>query len=204
MTQERKSPTKTADRILESATECFAKDGFERTNLRDIAKKVGIREPSIYRHFKNKEELYQQVLYKGLAPVAETLLNLSSSKAGPREMVEIPGKMLMLYAKNPYMAGLLQQAVSMSAEQFENQVLEQWLTKLLETGKKTLMDSDFAPIDEIDTSLRILNLYNLCIGYFTNASLLQRLCGRDPLDPEILQRQERILRVTSKAWILSS
>lgn len=202
MTQAKK--IKTADRILESATECFSKNGFDRTNLRDIAKKVGIREPSIYRHFKSKEELYQQVLYHGLAPMAETLLSLTQKEADPREMVEVPSRMLMLHAQNPQVAALLQQAVSMPPDQFENQILEQWLTKLLDTGKKALMNAEYEDADEIEISLRILNLFNLCIGYFTNGSLLQRLCGLQPDDPEVLKRQQRILRITSKAWMVSA
>lgn len=202
-TNESQTKTKTADRILESATECFAQNGFDRTNLRDIAKKVGIREPSIYRHFKSKEELYQQVLYQGLAPMADALLTLTKKKVDPKEMVEVPARMLRLHAQNPHVAGLLQQAVTMPADQFENQLLEEWLTKLLETGKQALMNAEYEPVDELDVSLRILNLYNLCIGYFTNGNLLQRLCSRLPDDPEMLKRQERILRVTSKAWVLS-
>ncbi|MEH6580499.1 MAG: TetR/AcrR family transcriptional regulator [Halioglobus sp.] len=199
-----KNKMKTADRILESATECFAQNGFERTNLRDIAQKVGIREPSIYRHFKSKEELYQKVLYQGLAPVADALLALSQRKMDPREMVEVPGMMLKLHSHNPHVASLLQQAVTMPSGQFENQLLEEWLSKLLDTGKQALMKADYNSVDEIDVSLRILNLFNLCIGYFTNGSLLERLCGMKPDDPEVLKRQERILHVTSKAWALSA
>ncbi|MGI9293736.1 MAG: hypothetical protein ACR2PS_07110, partial [Pseudomonadales bacterium] len=95
-------------------------------------------------------------------------------------------------------------AVSMPADQFENKLLDQWLTKLLDTGKQVLMNAEYESVDEIDVSLRILNLYNLCIGYFTNGKLLQRLCGKLPDDPEMLKRQERILRLTSKAWVLSA
>jgi hypothetical protein len=111
--------------------------------------------------------------------------------------------MLMLHAQNPHVAGLLQQAVTMPADQFENQMLDEWLTKLLETGKQALMNAEYEPVHEFGISLRILNLYNLCIGYFTNGNLLQRLCNMSPDNPEMLKRQERILRVTSKAWALS-
>lgn len=201
--QEKTTP-KTADRILQSATECFAENGFDRTSLREIARKVGIREPSIYRHFKSKEELYQQVLYTGLAPMAEALLGLTKREVDPREMVEVPGMMLALHGRNPHVAALLQQAVAMPVGQFENNLLEEWLTKLLDTGKQAMMKADYDSADEIDISLRILNLYNLCIGYFINGSLLQRLCGVKPDDPDILKRQQRILRVTSKAWMLST
>lgn len=201
---ENQTPLKTADRILHSATECFAEKGFDGTSLRDIASKVGIREPSIYRHFKSKEELYQQVLHQGLAPVAEALLSLTQRKIDPREMVEVPGIMLKLHSRNPHVAELLQQAVAMPTDQPGNQILEEWLTKLLDTGKQAMLKAEYEGVDEIDISLRILNLYNLCIGYFINGNLLQRLCGLPPEDPEVLKRQERILRVTSKSWMLST
>lgn len=200
----RKRRGDTADRILEVATECFAKNGFEGTNLREIADKVGIREPSIYRHYKNKEDLYRQVLYRGLAPVADALLALTQRKFDPRELVDVPGQMLMLHAENPHVASLVQQAVSMPADRIENELLEQWLDRLLQTGKEALMKAGYESGDEIEISLRILNLFNLVIGYFTNGSLLQRLCGMQPDDPEMLKRQERVLRVTSTAWILSA
>lgn len=200
----RKRRGNTADRILEVATECFAKNGFEGTNLREIADKVGIREPSIYRHYKNKEDLYRQVLSQGLAPVAEALLALTQRKFDPRELVDVPGQMLMLHAENPHVASLVQQAVSMPADRIENELLEQWLDRLLQTGKEALMKAGYESGDEIEISLRILNLFNLVIGYFTNGSLLRRLCGMQPDDPEMLTRQERVLRVTSTAWLLSA
>jgi len=203
-TSGRRRPGDTADRILEVATECFAKNGFEGTNLRDIAEKVGIREPSIYRHYKNKEDLYRQVLYRGLAPVADALLALTQRKFDPRELVDVPGQMLMLHAQNPHVAALVQQAVSMPADRIENELLDQWLNRLLRTGKEALMKAEYESGDEVEISLRILNLFNLVIGYFTNGSLLQRLCGMQPDDPEMLKRQERVLRVTSTAWILSA
>ena len=139
-----------------------------------------------------------------LAPVAEALLELSERKMDPREMVEVPGMMLKLHSRNPHVASLLQQAVTMPSGQLENRLLEEWLSKLLHSGKQALMKADYNSVDEIDISLRILNLFNLCIGYFTNGSLLERLCGMKPDDPEVLKRQERILHVTSKAWALSA
>lgn len=136
--------------------------------------------------------------------MAEALVSLTKREADPREMVEVPGMMLALHGRNPHVASLLQQAVAMPVGKFENDVLEQWLTKLLDTGKQAMMKAGYDSADEIDISLRILNLYNLCIGYFVNGSLLQRLCGVQPDDPDVLKRQQRILRVTSRAWILSA
>ncbi|ENX34040.1 hypothetical protein F889_02704 [Acinetobacter colistiniresistens] len=52
----------TAVRIQKIALERFAKQGFAATSLNEIATDVGIKKPSIYAHFKNKDELYLSLI----------------------------------------------------------------------------------------------------------------------------------------------
>ncbi len=47
----------TAERILTTAAEQFYERGYHATNMRDIAAAVGIRAPSLYKHFAGKEEV---------------------------------------------------------------------------------------------------------------------------------------------------
>ncbi len=47
--------------ILETCKPIFARKGFENTTTREIAKAAGITEPILYRHFKNKEEIYREL-----------------------------------------------------------------------------------------------------------------------------------------------
>ncbi|MGF7049036.1 AcrR family transcriptional regulator [Paenibacillus sp. DS2015] len=49
-------------KIQKVALAHFAKDGFEGTSLRKVAEEVGIRKPSIYAHFKGKDDLFLEVL----------------------------------------------------------------------------------------------------------------------------------------------
>ena len=48
--------------ILEEATHLFAAKGFEGASMRTIGKACGITEAAIYRHFTNKNDLYEQVI----------------------------------------------------------------------------------------------------------------------------------------------
>lgn len=50
------------DMIIETASELFMKQGYLATSTRQIAKKLNITQPALYFHFKNKEELYTEVL----------------------------------------------------------------------------------------------------------------------------------------------
>lgn len=48
----------TASRIQEAALARFALQGFEATSMNEIASDVGLKKPSLYGHFRNKDELY--------------------------------------------------------------------------------------------------------------------------------------------------
>ncbi|OCA85928.1 hypothetical protein A8F94_13855 [Bacillus sp. FJAT-27225] len=48
-------------KILEVAIELFSKNGFSGSSIRDITKEVGIKESSLYKHFKNKDEILETI-----------------------------------------------------------------------------------------------------------------------------------------------
>lgn len=48
----------TKEIILEVALNLFSKKGYSGVSIRDIGKEVGIKESSIYNHFKNKQDIF--------------------------------------------------------------------------------------------------------------------------------------------------
>ena len=62
MTKRQARAEQTRTRILEAAEECFARDGFDRTRLEDVATKVGVQRGAIFHYFEGKRELYEAVL----------------------------------------------------------------------------------------------------------------------------------------------
>lgn len=48
--------------IIKSAVEIIIAKGFSNTSLTDIANRVGISKPALYWHFKNKDELFFEVI----------------------------------------------------------------------------------------------------------------------------------------------
>lgn len=51
------------EQILQTAVNLFSQRGFKGTTTKEIAKAAGVSEAIIFRHFKNKEELYGAILH---------------------------------------------------------------------------------------------------------------------------------------------
>lgn len=53
---------KTKDKILKEAFYLFSERGFHAVSVRDIASAVGIKESSLYNHFKNKQDIFDRIV----------------------------------------------------------------------------------------------------------------------------------------------
>ncbi len=49
------------DKIFDAAINLFAERGYDNVSIRDIARAVGIKESSIYKHYTNKEQILQKI-----------------------------------------------------------------------------------------------------------------------------------------------
>ena len=54
----------TKENILMVSLELFSQRGFSAVSIRDICKKVNIRESSIYYHFQNKRAILEELLQR--------------------------------------------------------------------------------------------------------------------------------------------
>ena len=54
----------TKERILDAALGLFAAQGYEQVTMEDIASVVGIKAPSLYKHFSGKQAIYDSLIIK--------------------------------------------------------------------------------------------------------------------------------------------
>lgn len=71
----------TRERILREASHLFAARGYYGSSTRDIATAVGIRQPSLFHHFPNKQAIFQELLSYSLDDSAE-VADFLARKAG--------------------------------------------------------------------------------------------------------------------------
>ena len=54
--------TNTKDRILDEALKLFAQKGYEAVGVTEIAEAVGIKAPSLYKHYKSKRDIFDSII----------------------------------------------------------------------------------------------------------------------------------------------
>lgn len=57
--------TEKQEKILQSALELFAKEGYKATSTSKVAKHAGVSEGLIFRHYKNKDGLLEAIMKEG-------------------------------------------------------------------------------------------------------------------------------------------
>ena len=73
--------------IIESATKYFSKYGFHKTTMDEIAKHIHKAKGVLYYYFKNKEELFNEVLRHELNIVKTELIKIVNSDKDPLVMI---------------------------------------------------------------------------------------------------------------------
>ncbi|WP_165170397.1 TetR/AcrR family transcriptional regulator [Adlercreutzia sp. ZJ242] len=72
----------TRNDILNAAMELFATQGFAATTVKDIATRVGVKDASLYNHFKSKRAIFEAIIERELAH----LQDLSDQDSAPHEV----------------------------------------------------------------------------------------------------------------------
>ncbi len=65
-------------KIIETGIELFSQKGYSGVSVRDITKEVGIKESSLYKHFKSKEELIETIFFNFRRACGEILPPMDS------------------------------------------------------------------------------------------------------------------------------
>ena len=131
--------------ILEAALDEFAEHGFNGARTKDMAQRAGISETLIFRHFKNKQELYQAALahlYHG-HPLHEDMRGPLEREADEELFLAVALHMIEHVEKDPRIVrlhlfqALESQSVSMAHHAHEDQseeVLARYIKHRMDKG----------------------------------------------------------------------
>lgn len=72
----------TKERILDVALKLFAARGFEATGARDIADELGIKAPSLYKHYPSKQAIFDALVQRELDRHEQTRVGIGMGQIG--------------------------------------------------------------------------------------------------------------------------
>jgi len=91
----------TKEKIELEALELFSIYGYTGVSIRDIAGKVGIKESSIYKHYKSKDEIFQTIIENYQE---KTNIIFSEVTSNPSKLAAVNGKILIQMIKTTFRA----------------------------------------------------------------------------------------------------
>lgn len=91
---ETNKPTK--EKIFDTSIDLFSQKGFDAVSVREIARKVGIRESSIYNHYQNKEAILDAIIDHFISELSQSSQTTDETNnlisQGPEAFFEIGGR----------------------------------------------------------------------------------------------------------------
>ena len=89
----------TREKILKEALNLFSIKGFESVSVRDIAYTVGIKESSLYNHFKNKQDIFDSILNEYSGRWEEIFKNINLT--GEDKAIVVDERTVSMYRSMP-------------------------------------------------------------------------------------------------------
>jgi len=143
---------KTREKIIYEALSLFSVHGYDAVTIREIASKVGIKESSIYNHFKNKQDILNKIIEETLKRYYSTLENVKVPESEDDNVSElydnitddtfldICTKIFLFYLKDDYISKLRR---LLTIEQYGNEEIGEtfryvFIDRVLETQRQVL------------------------------------------------------------------
>ncbi len=97
-----------AERILAAAEECFARYGFQKTSMADIAREAGLSRRSVYRHFPDKAALFSEVTAARARIFLDEIMRRTAELEGLSAQIEEVSRLTNRFVReDPISAALL-------------------------------------------------------------------------------------------------
>ncbi|NMA94422.1 MAG: TetR/AcrR family transcriptional regulator [Clostridiales bacterium] len=142
----------TKDKIIYEALSLLSVKGYDAVSIREIASAVGIKESSIYNHFKNKKDLLNKIIEETLKRYYQVLETIKLPETESENVSELYDnisddlflgmctKIFLFYLKDDYISKLRR---LLTIEQYANKDLGEvfrdvFIDRVLETQRQVL------------------------------------------------------------------
>jgi len=132
----KKKNTEKYYRIIRAATKMFAKKGFYKTRISEIAKEAKVADGTVYIYFENKDDILISLFEEQMKAVMDNMVEQISEETDPVKKLEKFALIhLQLIEQNPNMAEIIQVEVRQSSKfmkEYKNEKFVQYLELIAE------------------------------------------------------------------------
>ncbi|NET26045.1 TetR/AcrR family transcriptional regulator [Okeania sp. SIO1I7] len=94
------SEIQTRTKILQAAQKLFAKSGYDGTTIRDLAKKAGVAEGTLFHHFTNKKAILIELATQGWVEILTDLLTELSEMSSYKAVAQVMRRRMLNMSRN--------------------------------------------------------------------------------------------------------
>ena len=119
----------TKEKILDAALTLFAENGYDGTSVEQIASEVGIKAPSLYKHFKGKEDVLNALIDSAEARYEEMFgseKNIGKVPKSGEEFIQVTMGRIAFTIKDPV---IRKTRMFLVQEQFRNERISEVTTR---------------------------------------------------------------------------
>lgn len=201
--------TSTKQKIRQEALTLFSEKGYDAVSVAQIAEAVGIKAPSLYKHYKSKQAIFQAILdemQKRYTQQAVSMqMNGSDAHADASIFAGISEEALIQMGTNLFLYFLHDEYVSkfrkmLTIEQYHSEALAQLYTKQYADDPLSYQGMMFHLLAQAG-ALKQENPQMMALHFYAPLYLLLTLCDRQPeREPEALQMLEQHIRQFNRLY----
>ena len=178
----------TKKRILDEALTLFSQKGYANVYVAQIAEAVGIKAPSLYKHYKSKQDIFNAILdeMKSSYDRQAALLNIDGSDAGADatvfsevsedELVKMGLGLFMYFLHDEYAQKFRKM---LTVEQFSNPELAELFTKQYAEYPLSYQSAMFATLSSKGI-LKDCDPKVTALQFYAPMYMLLTMCDREP------------------------
>ncbi|MGN0666638.1 MAG: TetR/AcrR family transcriptional regulator [Huintestinicola sp.] len=193
-----KIPTK--DRILDSALTLFAEKGYDGVGVDLIAENAGIKGPSLYKHFKGKEDILDSLIEKVEGYYQDNFGSVFSPGEIPcsmDELITLSLKRIEFTLHDPMIKKVRRLLVM---EQFRDHRIALLTTKYNIDSVQGIYHKIFQAMMD-NGIMKKTDPEMLSMSFTAPISLLIQMCDREPeREPEAMERIEEYFRFFAEEY----
>lgn len=190
----------TKDKILDSALTLFAAKGYDGVGVDLIAENVGIKGPSLYKHFKGKEDILDSLIEKVERYYQEnfgSVTNPGKTPSSMDELIDMSLKRIEFTLHDPMIKRIRRM---LTMEQFRNRHIAQLATKYNIDCVQEIYQNIFRAMMD-NGIMRKNDPAAVSMSFASPVSLLIQMCDREPeREQEAMERIKEFFRFFAEEY----